>query len=266
MVGSWVSQASFEPPGLTIAVAKDRAIESMMQVCARAVCVVHMSVCARCVSYARVCARVWAGGCTFRVASLPRICPLDTPTPTLNHTAPRMHAHSTARACDTHAQVGDKFVLNCLGESNAEPLMKHFLKRFEAGADRFQVRRVVQARRRCSRARARTLLACRAGAHACAHGAHAAPPPAHTHPDTPSRAPTLHTAPHHAANDDARADTPGCGVVPVHRQWLPRAQGCHRVHRVHVSVCVCVCECVCPACCLVHVPAGACRAMPRCSS
>lgn len=33
MVASWVSQASFEPLGLTIAVAKDRAIESMMQVC-----------------------------------------------------------------------------------------------------------------------------------------------------------------------------------------------------------------------------------------
>lgn len=32
MVASWVSQASFEPLGLTIAVAKDRAIESMMQV------------------------------------------------------------------------------------------------------------------------------------------------------------------------------------------------------------------------------------------
>lgn len=41
MVASWVSQASFEPLGLTIAVAKDRAIESMMQVCAltRALCV-----------------------------------------------------------------------------------------------------------------------------------------------------------------------------------------------------------------------------------
>jgi hypothetical protein len=32
MVASWVSQASFEPLGLTVAVAKDRAIESMMQV------------------------------------------------------------------------------------------------------------------------------------------------------------------------------------------------------------------------------------------
>ncbi len=32
MIASWVSQASFNPPGLTVAVAKDRAIESLMQV------------------------------------------------------------------------------------------------------------------------------------------------------------------------------------------------------------------------------------------
>ena len=32
MVASWVSQASFEPLGLTVAVAKDRAIESLLQV------------------------------------------------------------------------------------------------------------------------------------------------------------------------------------------------------------------------------------------
>ena len=32
MVASWVSQASFEPPGITVAVAKDRAIETLMQV------------------------------------------------------------------------------------------------------------------------------------------------------------------------------------------------------------------------------------------
>ena len=32
MVASWVSQASFAPPGITVAVAKDRAIESFMQV------------------------------------------------------------------------------------------------------------------------------------------------------------------------------------------------------------------------------------------
>ena len=32
MVASWVSQASFKPPGLSVAVAKDRAIEALMQV------------------------------------------------------------------------------------------------------------------------------------------------------------------------------------------------------------------------------------------
>jgi flavin reductase (DIM6/NTAB) family NADH-FMN oxidoreductase RutF len=32
MVASWVSQASFAPPGITVAVAKDRAIESLLQV------------------------------------------------------------------------------------------------------------------------------------------------------------------------------------------------------------------------------------------
>ncbi len=64
MLASWVTQASFEPLGLTIAVAKDRAIESLMQ-------------------------------------------------------------------------VGDRFVLNVLEEGNHLHLMKHFLKRFPPGADRF---------------------------------------------------------------------------------------------------------------------------------
>jgi len=64
MVASWVNQASFQPLGLTIAVAKDRAIESLMQ-------------------------------------------------------------------------VGDYFVLNVLEEGNYQGLMKHFLKRFSPGADRF---------------------------------------------------------------------------------------------------------------------------------
>ncbi|MBF2079743.1 MAG: diflavin flavoprotein [Synechococcales cyanobacterium T60_A2020_003] len=64
MLASWVSQASFEPLGVTIAVAKDRAIESLMQ-------------------------------------------------------------------------VGDRFVLNVLEEGNYQDLMKHFLKRFPPGADRF---------------------------------------------------------------------------------------------------------------------------------
>ncbi|NRB07906.1 MAG: flavin reductase [Richelia sp.] len=64
MLASWVSQASFKPLGVSIAVAKDRAIESLML-------------------------------------------------------------------------VGDKFVLNILEEGNYQPLMKHFLKRFAPGADRF---------------------------------------------------------------------------------------------------------------------------------
>lgn len=64
MLASWVNQASFEPPGFTVAVAKDRAIESLMQ-------------------------------------------------------------------------VHDTFVLNILEQNNYQPLMKHFLKRFPPGADRF---------------------------------------------------------------------------------------------------------------------------------
>ncbi|MFZ9568757.1 MAG: diflavin flavoprotein, partial [Vulcanococcus sp.] len=64
MVASWVSQASFDPPGITVAVAKDRAIEALMQ-------------------------------------------------------------------------VGDRFVLNILREDNYQDLMRHFLKRFPPGADRF---------------------------------------------------------------------------------------------------------------------------------
>ncbi len=64
MVASWVSQASFEPPGITVAVAKDRAIEALLQ-------------------------------------------------------------------------VGDRFVLNILRDDNHQQLLRHFLKRFPPGADRF---------------------------------------------------------------------------------------------------------------------------------
>ena len=64
MVASWVSQASFDPPGITVAVARDRAIEALMQ-------------------------------------------------------------------------VGDRFVLNILGEQNQQVLLRHFLRRFPPGADRF---------------------------------------------------------------------------------------------------------------------------------
>ncbi|MEO0535228.1 MAG: diflavin flavoprotein [Cyanobacteria bacterium P01_A01_bin.123] len=64
MLASWVIQASFQPLGVAITVAKDRAIESLLQ-------------------------------------------------------------------------VGDSFVLNVLEEGDYQPLMKHFLKRFPPGADRF---------------------------------------------------------------------------------------------------------------------------------
>lgn len=64
MLASFVSQASMKPLGISIAVAKDRAIESFMR-------------------------------------------------------------------------VGDRFVLNVLEEGNYQPLMRHFLKRFAPGADRF---------------------------------------------------------------------------------------------------------------------------------
>jgi len=64
MVASWVSQASFEPPGITVAVAKDRAIEALLQ-------------------------------------------------------------------------VGDRFVLNILRDDNHQQLLRHFLRRFPPGADRF---------------------------------------------------------------------------------------------------------------------------------
>ena len=64
MLASWVAQASVAPLGITIAVAKDRAIESFL-----------------------------------------------------------------------HA--GDRFILNVLEEGNYQHLMKHFLKRFAPGADRF---------------------------------------------------------------------------------------------------------------------------------
>lgn len=64
MFATWVAQASFKPLGITVAVAKDRAIESLLH-------------------------------------------------------------------------VGDRFVLNVLAEGNYQKLMKHFLKRFPIGADRF---------------------------------------------------------------------------------------------------------------------------------
>jgi flavin reductase (DIM6/NTAB) family NADH-FMN oxidoreductase RutF len=76
MLASWVTQASVEPLGISIAVAKDRAIESLMH-------------------------------------------------------------------------VGDRFVLNILEEGNYQPLMKHFLKRFAPGADRFADVKIYPASNGC---------------------------------------------------------------------------------------------------------------------
>ena len=76
MLASWVSQASLEPLGITIAVAKDRAIESLMH-------------------------------------------------------------------------VGDRFVLNVLEEGNYQALMKHFLKRFPPGSDRFAGIKIYPASNGC---------------------------------------------------------------------------------------------------------------------
>lgn len=51
MIASWVAQASFEPLGLTIAIAKDRAIESLMQVRRRVcACMLAMRVGVKCVT------------------------------------------------------------------------------------------------------------------------------------------------------------------------------------------------------------------------
>jgi flavorubredoxin/flavin reductase (DIM6/NTAB) family NADH-FMN oxidoreductase RutF len=72
MVASWVMQASLNPLGVAMAVAKDRAIESFLQ-------------------------------------------------------------------------IGDQFVLNVLEEGNYQHLIKHFLKRFPPGADRFESIKTVPA-------------------------------------------------------------------------------------------------------------------------
>ena len=42
------------------------------------------------------------------------------------------------RAIETLMQVGDRFVLNVLRNDNHQELMRHFLKRFRPGADRFE--------------------------------------------------------------------------------------------------------------------------------
>lgn len=46
-------------------------------------------------------------------------------------------AVSKDRAIESLMHVGDRFVLNVLEEGNYQGLMKHFLKRFPPGGDRF---------------------------------------------------------------------------------------------------------------------------------
>jgi flavin reductase (DIM6/NTAB) family NADH-FMN oxidoreductase RutF len=45
--------------------------------------------------------------------------------------------------------VGDSFILNVLGEDNYAPIMKHFLKRFAPGADRFEGVDIITAANGC---------------------------------------------------------------------------------------------------------------------
>lgn len=99
-------QASFEPLGLTIAVAKDRAIESLMQV--------------------RCSAGVLQDAATETGAT--PSAPYSSMLPTCQLPSLRL---------PLLAQVGDTFVLNCLGEGEYNQVLKHFLQRFPPGADRF---------------------------------------------------------------------------------------------------------------------------------
>jgi flavin reductase (DIM6/NTAB) family NADH-FMN oxidoreductase RutF len=46
-------------------------------------------------------------------------------------------AVSKDRAIEALMQVGDRFVLNILRQDNHQQLLRHFLKRFPPGADRF---------------------------------------------------------------------------------------------------------------------------------
>jgi flavorubredoxin/flavin reductase (DIM6/NTAB) family NADH-FMN oxidoreductase RutF len=58
-------------------------------------------------------------------------------------------AVSKERAIESLLHVGDRFVLNVLEEGHYQPLMKHFLKRFAPGADRFAGIDIYQASNGC---------------------------------------------------------------------------------------------------------------------
>ena len=47
MLASWLSQASFDPPGLTVSVKQDRAAESLLVRCGSLLCHASCCVCVR---------------------------------------------------------------------------------------------------------------------------------------------------------------------------------------------------------------------------
>ena len=51
---------------------------------------------------------------------------------------PPLLTMALAMAVANSLQVGDSFCINCLPEGRYQPIMKHFLKRFKPGQDRFE--------------------------------------------------------------------------------------------------------------------------------
>ena len=94
-VASWVAQASFEPLGLTVAVAKDRAIESLMQV----------------------------RELFFHFFNSSKPHTLAGNAPKNNGLGANLGVHHVC-CVGPCVQVGDNFVVNCLGEKSYSPLMK----------------------------------------------------------------------------------------------------------------------------------------------
>ncbi|CAI5536631.1 unnamed protein product [Closterium sp. Naga37s-1] len=106
MLASWVSQASFNPPGLTVAVAKERALESLVLV-----------------------------GAIPTTHELPSSPPAPLCVPTLPpHTSPQV---AKERALESLVLVGGKFALSVLGEKNVGAVSKQLLKPFQPGEPRF---------------------------------------------------------------------------------------------------------------------------------
>ena len=110
-IASWVAQASFEPLGLTVAVAKDRAIESLMQVRNYLSCVGSSAktLCNHCFCKGRVHSEKFSKSSNAVTAVTPQSM---------------RNADVEMSWCLAALQVGDPFVLNCLGEAKYGVLMK----------------------------------------------------------------------------------------------------------------------------------------------